>query len=241
MKKYFKWSNVRLLLIFGLMLFLFSFTSHRNKHRNLSEIKVSFKGESKLFLTHEAVNKLLIEKSKDASMIRIVDLDLNTLEQSVNSHEMVERSEVYLSINGVLKADVKQKTPIARFVQFGESYYVDSEGLKMPLSSSFSARVPLVSGTINEINQAALTAILQYIHADEYLKKNITGVQVLSSGNLFLTSRGFEGTIEFGKMIDFDRKFKNLKAFFNKAFADSTIQQYKNINLKFTQQVVCTK
>jgi len=241
MKKYFKWLNVRLILIFGLMVFLFSFTSNRNKHRNLREIKVHFKGESKLFITHAAVNKLLIEKSKHPSMIRIDDLDLNRLEASINSHEMVETSDVYLSINGVLKADVQQKTPIARVIQMDDSYYIDNEGLKMPLSSNYSARVPLVSGEITPTNHASLVPVLQQIHKDEYLKKNIIGLQILPSGNLFLNSRGFDGTIEFGKMIDQDLKFKNLKAFFNKAIADSTIQQYKNINLKFTRQVVCTK
>jgi cell division protein FtsQ len=37
---------------------------------------------------------------------------LNTLERRLNSNEMIEKSDVFVSI--VLKAVVKQKTPVAR-------------------------------------------------------------------------------------------------------------------------------
>jgi len=36
-------------------------------------------------------------------------------------------------------------------------------------------------------------------------------------------------------------KFKKLKAFYNTTFADQTINNYRTINLKYHNQVVCTK
>ena len=56
-----------------------------------------------------------------------------------------------------------------------------------------------------------------------------------------MTNRNFNYQIEFGKIINAEKKFKNYKAFFQKAILDSSLTKYKNINLKFTQQVVCTK
>ena len=47
--------------------------------------------------------------------------------------------------------------------------------------------------------------------------------------------------IDFGNLTEMDVKFKKLKAFYNKAFEDKTIQNYKAINLKYHNQVVCTK
>jgi cell division protein FtsQ len=56
-----------------------------------------------------------------------------------------------------------------------------------------------------------------------------------------MQNRNYDYTIDFGKIINIDRKFKNYKAFFQKAVLDSTLNNYKKINLKFTQQVVCIK
>lgn len=241
MKRHFNWTNLRLVLIFSLVVFLYSFSSKRNENRKLLKSTIEFVGKEQLFVTHETVNKLLIENNKDASAIRKVALDLNSLEKSINNHEMVEKSEVFVSVDGVLKAVVKQKTPVARIVTSQESYYLDYMGTKMPLSEIHTARVPLVKGTITNENKQLVSDLFRYIYADEFLRKNIIGVEILPSGSVKMKNRNFDFTIEFGKIINVEEKFKNYQAFFQKAVQDKTIEKYKNINLKFTQQVVCTK
>ena len=241
MKKYFSWTNIRLLLILVVVCFLYSFTSKRNKKRKLQKATVDFLGKEQLFVTHETVNKLLIENKKDASSIQKDELDLNKLENTINQHEMVENAEVFVSVDGVLKAVVKQKTPIARVFESDESYYIDYKGNKMPFLRIYTARVPLVSGGINENNNEKLDELFRIIYNDEFLKKNIIGVQIMPNGSLIMQNRNFDFEIDFGKIINMERKFKNYKAFFQKAVLDSSINKYKKINLNFTQQVVCTK
>jgi len=185
--------------------------------------------------------KLLIENKKDASAIRKVALDLNSLEFAINQHDMVEKSQVYVSIDGVLKAVVKQKTPIARVFNANESYYIDYEGTKMPLSDIHSARVPLISGMNSQDELSQLIDLLRHIYDSEFLKKNIIGVQILPTGQLMMKNRNFDYVIDFGKSLAFEDKFKNYEAFFYKAIQDSSIYQYKKIDLKYSQQVVCTK
>lgn len=235
------WTNVRLLLMFAMIVFLYSFTSKRNEQRKIKKPIVEFLDEGSLFLTHEAVNKLLIEKSQEQQTIGKVNLDLNKLEKSINEHNMVEKSEVFVSIDGVLKAVVKQKTPIARIFDAEGSFYIDLEGNRMPLSEVNTARVPLVSGEINEADSKELYGLLKLIYNDDFLKKNIIGIQVLHGGSLKMANRNFNYVIDFGKTKNIEKKFDNYKAFFQKAVQDSTISKYKEINLKFTQQVVCTK
>ena len=106
------WINVRLILIIVAVIFLFSFSAKRNLERKIVKSEVIFIGNDELFITHETVNKLLIENNADASAIRKDKLDLNKLEKAVSSDPMVEKSEVFVTIDGVLKAVVKQKTPI---------------------------------------------------------------------------------------------------------------------------------
>jgi cell division protein FtsQ len=47
--------------------------------------------------------------------------------------------------------------------------------------------------------------------------------------------------INFGDLTEIERKIKKLKAFYNKAFLDSTIHKYKTINIKYHNQVVGEK
>jgi cell division protein FtsQ len=56
-----------------------------------------------------------------------------------------------------------------------------------------------------------------------------------------MENRNYDYKIDFGRTINIDKKFKNYKAFFQKAVNDSLLKNYKRINLKFTQQVVCIK
>lgn len=241
MKKYFNWPTLRLVLILGIVCFLYSFMTKRNEQRKLKEITVEFLGNQQLFLTHETVNKLLIENKEDVSSIAKVALDLNNLENTIKKHAMVDEAEVFLSIDGKLKAVVKQKTPVARVFNQDDSYYIDFKGAKMPLSAIHTARVPLVSGEIKEENSEKLDELFRIIHEDVFLRKNIIGVEVLPNGSLKMKNRNYNYDIEFGRTINMKQKFDNYKAFLQKAVLDSSIHKYKKINLKFTQQVVCTK
>jgi len=239
--KLFSWANIRLVLMFALVIFLFSFTSKRNEERKLAKSKVIFLNDSVTFIKHEMVNKLLIENKRDASSIQKDKLDLNKLEKSINSNPMIEKSEVFVTIDGVLKAVVKQKTPIARVFNDEGSFYIDYQGNIMPLSDEFTARVPIISGEIRKENKGDFDKLLRFVYKDDFLKKNIIGIQILPDGSLKMMNRNFDYEIEFGKIVNVKRKFSNYKAFFQKAVLDSSLQNYKKINLRFIQQVVCTK
>lgn len=239
--KLFNWTNIRLVLIMGLVLFLYSFAQHRNGERKLKGSKVVFVGENAIFVKPEVVNKLLIENKKEASSIRKDELDLNKIEKSLDTQKMIEESDVFVSIDGVLKAVVKQKTPVARVIDGEKSFYIDYKGARMPLSDNFTARVLLVSGRINKINTDDLTTLFCIIYDDAFLKKNIIAIQIMANGDLKMFNRNYDYDINFGKTINVEQKFRNYKAFFQKAVLDSSLYKYKKIDLRFTGQVVCTK
>ena len=239
--KIFNWTNIRLVLMFSLVIFLYSFTSMKNNQRKITKVEVRFLDNTMPFITSETVNKLLIEKNNNAQTITKETLVLNKLENSVNKQALVEKAEVFVSVDGVLKAVVKQKTPLGRVSAENRSFYIDYQGDDMPLSANYTARVPLISGDVKRVKKEKLAQVLRTIYEDEFLQKNIIGVQVLPNGSLILENRNYDFGIDFGRMINIERKFNNYKAFFQKAILDSTLKNYRMINLKFTQQVVCIK
>lgn len=235
------WINTRLILIIITVIFLFSFSAKRNLDRKIKKTEVIFVGNDQLFITHETVNKLLIEKNQSVQKPQKVKVDLNKLENSLDDYNMIEKSEVFITIDGVLKAIVKQKSPIARVFDKNGSFYFDYQGNKMPLSDNFTARVPLILGEINDENRKDLFKLFKFIFDDDFLQKNIIGIEILPTGAIIMSNRNYNYKIDFGRTINVESKFQNYKAFFQKAEADSSLVKYKTINLRFTQQVVCTK
>ncbi len=239
--KILNWTNIRLLLMFILVLFLYSFTSYKNNHRKITRIEVEILDDNTPFIKMEMVNKLLIEKNDNPITFTKETLVLNKLENTINEQQLIQKAEVFVSVDGVLKAVVKQKTPLGRVSVDNESFYVDYEGDKMPFSENYTARVPLIFGDIDSVKKEKLAQVLKTIHDDEFLQKNIINVQILPNGSLILRNRNYDFGIDFGRTINIERKFNNYKAFFQKAISDSTLNKYKMINLKFTKQVVCIK
>ena len=234
------WDDVKLVLIFGALIFLFSFSSKRNEGRRLAAADVVFT-DGETFITYDKVNKLLIQNFDSVTSIPKDKLDLNNVEKRLDQDPMIAKAEVYATVDGKLKAVIKQKTPIARVFDGNSSYYVDYYGKKMPLSDVSTARVPLVTGEIEQVPKDDLDKLLQYIYNDDFLKKNIIGLEVKPTGGIRMMNRNYDYEIQFGRLINMEKKFNNYKAFFQNAVKDTLIEHYKTINLKFTQQVVCTK
>jgi cell division protein FtsQ len=228
-------------MVFFAMIFLYSFSSIRNNKRKISIQEIKFDSKENMFLTHQMVNNLLIQNLGDASRIQKDKVDLNTLENTLNHHEMIEKAEVFSTIDGFLNTRITQKTPILRVISDDDSYYLDRKGDRISLSTNFSARVPLIVGEISKEKRKSYLNLFNEINNDDFLSKNITGAQIMPSGNVVLTNRSFDYKIAFGKPINVQKKLRNYKAFFHHAIKDTLIKEYKEINLMFTQQVVCKK
>ncbi|MFB9104265.1 cell division protein FtsQ/DivIB [Algibacter miyuki] len=226
-----------LLVVVG---FLFAFASGRNKVRVVSSPAVKFMGENNLFITNEAVSKLLIQNYSSAENVSKESLDLSKLENALKSNPMIKSAEVYVAVNGTLNAEIEQRTPIAR-VSTNASYYIDDEGFYMPLSNNFSARVPLVTGFIEKNNLKNVFKIATKIRDDEFLKTNVIEIHQSANNVLFLKLRQCRFLVQLGDLNLIDKKINNLKAFYLKNIKEKTLDNYSKVNLQFDNQVVCTK
>ncbi len=226
--------------LLGVVISLFAFASNRNAVRKVSEVDIQFIGENNLFITQETVSKLLIQNQRSIKNLTKETLDLNQLEKSLNSNPMIKSAEVYVTVNGAVKADIKQKTPIAR-VSTKESYYIDDDGLYMPLSSNFTARVPLVTGFIKRNNLKNVYCVADKINKDEFLMKNVIEIRQDFDNTIYLKLRQCNFEVKLGSVSSLDKKINNLKAFYQKNLHDKTLNNYSKVNLQFDNQVVCTK
>lgn len=229
------------LLLVAFVVFLYGFSASRNKAKNIKEIEVNFTNGDNLFITYETVNKLLIQNHGELKSQPKETIFLNKLEHTLSSNEMVENAEVFLSGNGTLGVTITQKTPIARITDSDQIYYLDRLGGKMPLSSNYSARVPIVKGIQNGKISNEIFRLAKYVYEDKFLRKQIVGIEQASDGSYFLRTRVGDQIVELGTLNKLEFKAKKLKSFYQKTINDRTLEKYKKINLKYSNQVVCTK
>ncbi len=230
-----------LVVLIGFLGFLYGFTSKRNNEKKVTKIEVKFEAGNNNFLTHAMVDKLLIQNNKTVQNQAKSMLDLYSLERSVSKNPYIEKAVVFLTIGGVVKATIKQRTPIARILSGKDSYYVDKQGVRMPLSANYSARVLLVSGVENAEDIQVILPLISTVLKDSFLQKEIVGIVKSADDTYEFSVRSGNYKINFGKLTEIELKFKKLKAFYNTTFKNKMIQEYKTIALKYHNQVVCTK
>ncbi|MBS3994071.1 MAG: cell division protein FtsQ [Bacteroidetes bacterium] len=231
----------KIVLLTALVIFLYGFASERNEHKKVTQLLIEFEDGENKYMNLQMVNKLLIQNSKTALKQPKSVIDLHSLEQSVLKHPMVQDVQISLTIEGNLKAKVKQRKPIARVKIEDQSYYIDTQGKSMPLSELHSARVPIITGELINENLREIQYLIEKISNNEFLSKNIVGVHRFKNNEYELYSRIEDYVIELGTVSKVDEKFKNLEAFYKKAAQDSLLNKYSRINIKYHKQVICTK
>jgi cell division protein FtsQ len=191
-------------------------------------------------MTQENVSKLLIQNQGVRPNAYKEIIDLNALESALNSNPLVKKAEVFMSVNGELSAEVEQKRPIAR-VHTNASYYIDDQGGFMPLSTNYSARVPLVTGVIYKNKLQRVYKIASAIDSDAFLKQHVVEIHQGENQDIALKIRMHDFDVQFGDLSNLAKKINNFKAFYQKASKDKTINTYSSVNLGFDSQVICTK
>ena len=231
---------IKVLILLVLVVFLYAFTNAKNSKRSIGDPNIKFLGTDNLFITHENVSKLLIQNQEGLKNKHKEIIDLSLLEAALNSNEMIKKAQVHMSIDGTLSAEIEQKRPIAR-VHTNASYYIDDEGSFMPLSKNYSARVPLVTGTIYKNKLETVFEIAKTIDEDDFLKKHVIEIHQNDDRSIELKLRLYDFNIQLGDLNQLKKKINNFKAFYQKAIKDKTINTYSSVNLRFDNQVICTK
>jgi cell division protein FtsQ len=224
-----------------------------------------FNNEENLFLDEEDVKRFLGERNDSVLSVPYAHLDIPGLEKALNSHPAIENAEVSADMNGEVKIDIRQRTPVLRIInKDGESYYIDAQAKLMPLNENYSARVMVASGEIYEpyarryqfsVDQIRksevfsevsllddLLDVTQHIRNDSCLSNLIHQVYVNADKDLELFPAIGNHKIIFGDAKNIAEKFNKLKLFYTEGLNKSDgWTKYSAINLKYKNLVVCTK
>lgn len=192
-------------------------------------------------------------------------VNVSEIEHVLNSHPAISNAEVSMGINGLVKVDVKQRNPIIRIINAdGDSYYLDEEGTLMPLSDKYTMKVLVANGNLLEsyskrymysIDKIGTDSLLKatsmldelyamavFIHADPFWKSQVQQIYVNSEKDMEIVPMVGNQKIIFGDTTAMEEKFKKLLTFYQEGLnTTGWWDKYSTINLKFKNQIVCTK
>jgi cell division protein FtsQ len=86
-----------------------------------------------------------------------------------------------------------------------------------------------------------LFKIATYVDKDAFWKAQIEQIFVTAESEYLLIPKIGDHTIVFGTAENMEEKFEKLLLFYKEGLSRVGWEQYKSINVKFKNQVVCTK
>jgi len=212
-------------------------------------IVVNINPNSPRFLNEDEIAAMIEKSGEPIIGQRLSSININKLESKLSTFTTLDNVEIFrkvdskgLSFKGKLVISVDQRTPVVRFKSSTEDYYMDQNGIKVPVSAKYIERILLVTGTIpDETIKKSLLKMASYVNNDEFWKAQIEQIFVQANGELLFVPQVGDYLIEFGTPDDYELKFRNLKAVYQQGFKNIGWNRYKTISVKYRNQVVCTK
>ena len=165
-----------------------------------------------------------------------------TIENKLEENRLIKKVECYKTIDGTVRIKAYQRDPVLRIFSTKESYYVDNEGEKMPVPENFAAYLPVASGFIeDEYATKQLYEFALFLQQDKFWNSQIKQIYVAPNGDIELTPAVGNHQIILGKIENYKENLEKLRLFYEKGLSKVGWNKYSVINLKFKNQVVCTK
>lgn len=231
---------------------LLSFIDVKKQTVKCTDVKILIPGADN-FIEREEIDAILKEDQGVLLGRNIENINIHKIEKKLQSNPYIAFAKVYVEMDGVLHIEVKQRQPVVRILNNnGQDFYIDNDGLKMPISSNFTANVLVATGNINEVFGSRVDTLHTKLARDLYktalfIKKDtlwdaqIEQIVVDQKNDMELIPRVGNQRIILGDADSLEKKMTNLLLFYKKAMPQVGWDAYRTINIKYTNQIVCEK
>lgn len=235
---------------FALFILLLS-AMRRNNELRCAGMEISIEGDNEIFINEAEIKKMLEDElSYNIQGATMKQLRLRDLEKLLHKHPWIKQAQLYIDNQRLLHVQIAERLPVARiFTKSGQSFYIDSSAVKLPLSESAFANVPVFTNMPDRSEDLSPTEYLlwkQISVLGEGIKKD--SFLLLQIGQIKLTPQfTFEmfpvmgnHVVEFGTAENYEEKLKRLSGFYKKILVNIGFNKYEKINLQYANQVVAT-
>jgi cell division protein FtsQ len=194
----------------------------------------------------------------------IQSFDLHHMETSLQKNIWIKKARLFFDNNGILHVDVTERTPATRiFTNEGSSFYLDSEGVQLPVIPQLAARLPVftayparssghqsadghqsATGHRQPTDSLLTTSILhisEFIRDDSFWSAQIAQINILPDRTFELEPEIGDHRISFGDGSDIAQKFHRLFLFYSEVLSRTGFDKYERIDVSYAGQVVATR
>lgn len=238
----------------------FSMAEQNNKICTSLKIQIDMNGRN-TFINNQDVELSLRQENLHPVGKRLGDIDLLILEDKIDRIAEVKKAAVSKNLDGSISIRIKQRNPMVRIINAGgRQYYLDEDGYQMPLSDNYTARVPVVTGYINDpvteysaeeivkdetlaktVKSDEVYTMVKYINKDKFWKAQIQQINFNYNSDIELIPTLGSHLIVFGNLENMEKKFNKLKLFYTEGLNHLDWNIYDTINIKYKNQIICTK
>ncbi len=261
MKKIF---NIVMKSVLGVgIVLLFIFANKKQSQVICPEFVIELNDQGTPLISRFYIRSLITENGIKVKGQPLAAIDLEKIQQVIAASPFVKSTNLTVDVNGKVKANVVQRRPIVRVVDFvGNQFYLDSEGKRVPISHEFTARVPIANGKIktfqNIITKPGIAdkkepyqllpedlqnifVVANQLERDEFSKALVEQVYLNSNGEVELIPKIGEQTILLGDTTSLREKLEKLKIFYTQENRNEAWATYRFVNLKYRDQIICKK
>ena len=238
MKKLFqtlKWG-----MLLALMVVVLAFTNKKQEQQLVQLDQINIKDSEDRFVTKALTLEYMRKHNFDFDSVVFSSFYLNNLEVNLLNHPAIKKVEVYSSQEGMLSINLHQRKAVVRIKTSSADYYLDEDGLEMPLSKNYTSRVLVVSGDVNPSHHADIVSFIKTINKTEFWESQITQLYV-EADEVIIIPRVGDHKIHFGILTNIHEKLDNLYQFYKQVMPAKGWQTYSEISVKYNNQIVCTK
>jgi len=247
--KFFK--ALMILALGGLFVYILIVTNAKQNDIICTNIVVEIEDEELIkFINKKDVLKTLTNNQTESIINKKVEeIDIVSLEKKLEKNDYIDNDEVYFNFEGSLKIDIVQKKPLYRIINNKNvSYYISEKDYRVPVSTKFTPKLIIATGYIpnvedissNKVN-SNLKKLIDFIQADSFWDAMISQIDVKKNGDFLLIPKIKGHTVMLGNIEDIEYKFNKLKTFYKEALPNTDWKKYKQINLKYKGQIICSK
>lgn len=182
---------------------------------------------------------------------QIGNFNLRKIENELEKNVWIKSAELYFDNNALLRVLVTERQPIARvYATSGETFYLDNSLARLPISTGFSARVPVFTGFPSDkiilskpdsILLKDIVAISNAIQKDSFRMAMIEQVDITANRMFEMVPKIGNQIILFGDATDAEEKFDKLKLFYKEVLIKAGLNKYSVINLQYKSQIIAKK
>lgn len=235
----------------GMLTLLVAAISKKNRD-TCQDYQITINGkQSHFFFDEDDILQLLTAADNGTIKGRLISsINLRRLEKLLENNSWIKDAQLYFDNQDVLHVIVHERVPVARiFTTADNSFYLDGQACRMPLSDKMSVRVPVFTGfpekkVLNEKDSTLIDqvkALALFISKDSFWMAQVAQVDITEQKTFEMIPTVGNHIIKFGDGNQIDRKFNRLFVFYKEILAKSGFDKYPVIDVQYAGQVVATR